>query len=59
MSAETTKDKYKIAKQGAKVTENSENKRIKTVKDAKSAVSLQKAHVPLEDSENKRITKAT
>lgn len=59
MSAETTDPKYKIVDQGAKVTANSENKRIKTVVDADADVSLQKANVPTEDSENKRIKKAS
>lgn len=59
MSAETTDPKYKIVDQGAKVTANSENKRIKTVVDADAEVSLQKANVPTEDSENKRIKKAS
>lgn len=59
MSAETTNPKYKIVDQGAKVTANSENKRIKTVVDADAEVSLQKANVPTEDSENKRIKKAS
>ena len=59
MSAETTDPKYKIVNQGAKVTANSENKRLKTVTDAAAAVSLHIANVPLEDSENKRIKKAT
>lgn len=58
MSAETTDPKYKIVDQGAKVTANSENKRIKTVVDADADVSLHKANVPTEDSENKRIKKA-
>lgn len=58
MSAETTDPKYKIVDQGAKATANSENKRIKTVADADADVSLQKAKVPTEDSENKRIKKA-
>lgn len=59
MSAETTDPKYKIVDQGAKVTANSENKRINTVVDADADVSLQKANVPTEDSENKRIKKAS
>lgn len=59
MAAETTKAKYKIVDQGAKVTKNSENLRIKTVQDAEAEVSLHIAHVPLEDSENKRIKKTT
>lgn len=55
MAAETTKAKYKIVDQGAIVTANAENKRILTVEDADAEVSLHIAHVPDEDSENKRI----
>lgn len=59
MAAETTKPKYQIVDQGAKVTANAENKRILTVTDAEAEVSLHIANVPTEDSENKRIMKAT